>query len=208
MTTRPLSGVIVAIAPHLSASLADAWGSALADPMKSSGITTPRRVAAFLGQIAVESFGFTELEENLNYSAGRLEVVWPKRFPAGSPNIDRCARNPEALANAVYCDRMGNGDEASGDGWTYRGRGLIQITGRANYEALAKADARAADPDWLTTPAGAAVSACWFWTTRKPSLNLLADNWELTAITRAINGGTEGLEERISLSATASRWLS
>jgi putative chitinase len=156
----------------------------------------------------VESFGFTELEENLNYSAGRLEVVWPKRFPAGSPNVDRCARNPEALANAVYCDRMGNGDEASGDGWTYRGRGLIQITGKANYEALAKADARAADPDWLKTPAGAAYSACWFWSTRKPSLNLLADSWELTAITRAINGGTEGLEERISLANAAYRWLS
>jgi putative chitinase len=174
--------------------------------MQSSGITTPRRIAAFLGQIAVESFGFAVLEESLDYSAGRLCEVWPSRFPAGSPNIDRCARNPVALANTVYCDRMGNGDGASGDGWTYRGRGLIQITGRANYEALAKADARAADPDWLTTPTGAAVSACWFWTTRK--LNALADAWELTAITRAINGGTEGLEERISLSATAYRWLS
>jgi putative chitinase len=206
MTTRPLSGAIGAVAPHLSAPLSISWASALADPMQSSGITTPRRVAAFLGQIALESFGFTALEENLDYSAGRLEVVWPKRFPSGSPNADRCARNPEALANTVYCDRLGNGDEASGDGWKYRGRGLIQITGKATYEQIAKADTRAADPDWLKTTAGAAYSACWFWSTRK--LNALADAWELTAITRVINGGTEGLAERIRLSNTAFKWLS
>jgi putative chitinase len=205
MTTRPLSGAIAAVAPHLSEPLSISRASALADPMQSSGIRTPRRIAAFLGQTAVESFGFTELEENLNYSAGRLCQVWPTRFPTATSASD-CNRNPERIANVVYCNRMGNGDFDSGDGWTYRGRGLIQVTGRANYEAIAKADARAADPDWLKTPAGAAYSACWFWSTRK--LNALADSWEITVITKAINGGTEGLEERISLSATAYRWLS
>ena len=201
-----LGGAIAAVAPHLSADACAAWTVALAAPMRSSGLTTPRRIAAFLGQIAVESNGFTALEENLNYSAERLCQVWPSRFTAASAMM--CDGAPKRIADTVYADRMGNGDYASGDGYRYRGRGLIQITGRTNYEALARADARAADPDWLTTPEGAAISACWFWTQRKPSLNALADGWQITAVSRAINGGDNGIHERIALSNAAFRGLS
>lgn len=190
-----LPGVIRAVAPHIDAA---AWATALAPVMRSSGIVTPRRIAMFAGQCAVESAGFTVLEENLNYSAGRLCQVWPARFPtlaAATP----FAGNPQALACCVYADRMGNGDAASGDGWRFCGRGLIQLTGRSNYEAFAKAVTRPVDDviTWVTTPAGAAASACWFWTAR--GLNTLSDAWDVEGVTRRINGGTEGLAAREAL---------
>ena len=129
-----LSAAIGAVAPHMPDAIIGIWTDALSAPMRSSGIVTVNRVAAALGQFSEESGGFSVMQESLNYSAQRLCVVWPNRFPnlvAAAPY----ANNPEALANLVYAGRMGNGDAASGDGWRFRGEGLIQLTGpRSRHE--------------------------------------------------------------------------
>jgi len=150
-----------------------------------------------LGQCAHESANFTALKENLNYSAEGLTKVWPKRFPS----LDAAQpyhRNPEKIANKVYADRMGNGDEASGEGFKYRGRGLIQLTGKTNYQLAS--DSLGVDfieePDLVSTPKYAALTAGWFWD--KNNLNELADAQNWTGLTKKINGGTHGLEDRIA----------
>jgi len=158
-------------------------------------ITTPERVAAFLAQCGHESVDFTVLKENLNYSAKGLVATWPKRFlneEAAMPYN----RDPEKIANRVYADRMGNGDEASGDGWRYRGRGAIQLTGRDNYSSFAKSINKTLDEtvEYLETLSGAVESAAWFW--QRNNLNLLADARDIVTMTRRINGGTIGLEDR------------
>lgn len=188
------------VAPKLSPDQLSEWIDALAGPMLIAEINTPYRIAAFLGQVAHESAGFTVLSENLNYSIEAMCNAWPTRFSElNSAAAAPYARNPEKLANRVYCLRMGNGDEASSDGWRFRGAGLIQITGRGEQTKFAEYVGKTVDEvsAWMQTPDGAAASACWYWTTRK--LNLLADTWSLTRITRAINGGTNGLPERIAL---------
>lgn len=200
--TDPLSSLpaaIHAVAPHADAAT---WAAALAPPMRSSGITTPSRIAAFVGQIAVESGYFTALVEDLNYSAERLCKVWPDQFPT-LDSAWSCFRKPERTANVVYANRMGNGDEASGDGWTFRGRGLIQITGRSNYTSFAAAVHMPLDAavEFAGGPNGAAASACWFWSAR--GLNAWADTWEITAITRRINPALMGAAERIALAHLA-----
>ncbi|TPE62849.1 glycoside hydrolase family 19 protein [Sandaracinobacter neustonicus] len=160
----------------------------LAAPLARFGITTPRRVAAFLAQCHVESAGFTALEENLMYtSATRLRRIWPSRFAdenAATPFV----RNPRRLANRVYANRNGNGPEASGDGWRYRGRGLKQLTGRANYRDAGAATGRpyADKPDLLQDPADAVLTAAWFWQAK--GCNELADAWAIDSITRRVNG--------------------
>lgn len=158
-------------------------------------IGTPKRQAAFIGQCSVESANFTHLQENLNYSAQRLMQVWPSRFP----NISMAqpyANNPEKLANFVYAGRMGNLQD--GDGWKFHGRGLIQLTGRENYANCGSSIGVDIidNPDLLLTPKYAALSAGWFW--NKHGLNLLADAQEYGTMTRRINGGTTGLDERIA----------
>ena len=158
-------------------------------------IGTPKRQAAFIGQCAVESANFTRLQENLKYSAQRLTQVWPSRFPsieAATPY----ANNPEKLANFVYAGRMGNLQD--GDGWQFHGRGLIQLTGRENYENCGNGIGvdLINDPDLLLAPQYAALSAGWFW--GKRGLNALADTQEYGTMTRRINGGTTALEERIA----------
>ena len=193
-----LPAAIGAAAPDLADSAVAVWATTLAPPMRSSGILSPRRVAAFIGQVAHESFGFSVMEENLHYSAARLCQVWPARFVIPTSALcRRCAGNPEALANEVYGGRLGN--VRQGDGWLFHGRGLIQLTGRANYQALATALGKnVADmPAYVATPAGAAASACWFWTNH--ALNGLADSWAITAITVRVCGGTNGLPDRIEL---------
>jgi putative chitinase len=194
-----LASVIRAVAPHADAA---AWAAALAPAMRSAGIVTPKRVAMFVSQCAAESAGFTVLAENLNYHAERLCAVWPSRFPSVAAAAP-FALEPERLACRVYADRMGNGAEESGDGWTFRGAGLIQLTGRANYTLFAKAAGRDLDScsAWLQTPAGAAASACWFWSTR--GLNGFADAWDIEGTTRRINGGVEGLAARQVLAKVA-----
>jgi putative chitinase len=190
------------VAPHLADDERAAWVAALAEPLRKADITTPRCLAAFLGQCAVESGGFRDLEEDLSYSAARLCQVWPSRFP-NAETAETCALQPEALANRVYANRMGNGDEASGDGWRFRGRGLIQITGRAAYETFARAANMTLDQvlGHAATRQGAADSAVWFWSTNQ--LNTLANTWSLDLITRKINGGTTGAAERTRLCEAA-----
>ena len=191
-----LVAALRAAAPGLSPAHAAAWAGALAAPMADGKINTPRRIAGFLGQCAVESDGFTTTAENLNYShAARICAVWPSRFAntdAAAPYVNA----PEALANCVYADRMGNGQPASGDGWRYRGLGLIQITGREEYAAFAQAIGRTVDDAaaYAATPAGAAASGVWFWGWK--ALNPIADAWDMQTLTRRINGGLIGLPDR------------
>lgn len=190
-----LDAVLHAVAPHLTEAERRTWGAALAPPLRRSAIAAPRCVAAFLGQCAVESGGFRLLEENLNYSAARLCQVWPSRFPTQEAAA-ACAMRPEALANAVYANRMGNGGTESGDGWRFRGRGLIQLTGRQSYERFARAMGIGLDQavEHAATLQGAADSAAWFWSAQ--GLNALASTWSIDLITRKINGGSEGAPER------------
>lgn len=157
-------------------------------------ISTPERQAMFLAQTAHESGNFAFLEENLNYRAASLGKVWPKKFPPGV--AEQYGGNPQKIANRAYADRMGNGPESSGDGWAYRGRGLIQLTGKDNYRACGKALGfdLVADPDLVTQSPFVVLSAGWFWDTRK--LNQWADQKDVLTVTKKINGGTLGLEDR------------
>jgi putative chitinase len=176
----------------------DQWCSALNKLLPEYSIDTPERVAAFLAQCAHESGGFVFLKENLNYRAASLRKVFTKYFPtdalaeqyAGQPN------KAEAIANRVYANRMGNGPEESGDGYRYCGRGLIQLTGRNNYESFA--DSIESTPEevsaYLETFEGAVQSACWFWETT--NLNPYADPDDIKTMTTRINGGFIGLEDR------------
>jgi putative chitinase len=193
---------LAAVAPHLQANEHTAWAEVLGPPLLRAGITTSRGIAAFLGQCAAESAGFHELEEDLRYSASRLCQVWPNHFPTPEA-AGTCAMRPEVLANRVYADRMGNGSEASGDGWRFRGRGLLQLTGRAMYDGFAQAMGMTLDQAvaYAATPAGAADSAVWFWTANQ--LNTLANSWSIDLLTRKINGGTDGAAERKRLSEAA-----
>jgi putative chitinase len=158
-------------------------------------INTKERVAGFLAQCGHESAGFTVLQENLNYGAKGLRGVFGKYFPDDA-TAAKYERKPEMIANKVYGGRMGNGPEASGDGYKYRGRGAIQLTGHDNYAAFAKAIGKDMDETikYLETIDGAIESACWFW--KKNGLNEIADKKDILAMTKKINGGTIGLEDR------------
>jgi putative chitinase len=195
-----LPRVIGAVAPHVDSA---AWSAALAPPMQSSGITTPNRISMFIGQCAIESRYFEALDEDLFYStAEEIWKTWPKHFAdqgEAAPYIGR----PEDLANRVYANRMGNGDAASGDGWRFRGGGLMQITGRDAYEGFGRAEPRARDPDWVRTMQGAAESACWFWVANK--LNALSDLCDIPAVTKRVNGGLLGLQAREEMVEAALR---
>jgi putative chitinase len=167
---------------------------ALSDAMDEFGIDTPARMAMFLAQCAHESSYFRLTRENLNYSADGLRKIFPKYFR--DRDADDYHRQPEKIANVVYSSRMGNGDEESGDGWRYCGRGFIQLTGKSNYDACGAAlgvDLHD-NPDYLETPEGAARSAAWFW--HKNGLNKYADSDDIVGATKRINGGTIGLEDR------------
>ncbi|QDK32694.1 glycoside hydrolase family 19 protein [Sphingomonas sp. IC081] len=163
--------------------------------MERFQINTPRRVAAFLGQLAHESAGFTRMIENLNYSAKRLREVWPSRFPSAGVAA-QYANRPGAIGARAYGSRMGNGDEVSGEGFKFRGRAWIMVTGRNNYLAVAKAMGMTLDETvtYLETPAGAFMASAWWWQTHR--LNELADGWQITASTKVINGGENGLKDR------------
>jgi len=165
--------------------------------LNSYHVNTPLRVAHFMAQIEHES-GLKPISENLNYSADRLLVIFPKYF-ISKEDANRYARQPERIANRVYANRMGNGSEISGDGWKYRGRGFIQITGKDNYTMLSK-DTRIdflSKPDLLLQEANSMISALWFW--NKNKLNDLADKNDIVGITKRINGGQNGIEHRKEL---------
>lgn len=172
------------------------WHQALVQLLPDYGINTSERVAAFLAQCAHESGQFQAIHENLNYKAASLQKVFPKYFPT-QELAEQYAKQPEKIANRVYANRMGNGDESSGDGWRYCGRGLIQLTGRDNYQAFADSVQGNLEDvaDYLATFEGAVQSACWFWETN--DLNALADLGDIKTMTKRINGGYLGLEDRI-----------
>ena len=173
----------------------DDLAEALTESFDKYEINTVNRAAGFLAQCGHESAGFTVLQENLNYSADGLNKIFKKYFPTVA-DATPYARNPEKIANKVYGGRMGNGPESSGDGYKFRGRGAIQLTGRDNYTQFAKAvgltvDEAVAD---LETLDGAIESACWFW--KKNGLNGICDKDDIVTMTKRINGGTIGLDDR------------
>ena len=174
--------------------LAEKWCVALRYTCSNFYINTPERVAGFLAQVGHESGGFRVTTEDLHYRAEALTRVWPQRFPPGV--AESYAMQPEKIANRAYADRMGNGDEASGNGWAYRGRGLIQLTGKDNYAAFSlEANNEAlTKPDLVAEVELAALSAGWFWS--RNGLNTLADNKDIVGMTVKINGGTNGLDDR------------
>ncbi len=178
------------------------WTTTLGVAMDRYDITSPERIAAFLAQVAHESCEFRRLAENLNYSAKGLMDTWPKRFPT-LDKANAYARQPEKIANYVYANRMGNGDQQSGDGWRFRGRGLLQITGRENYRSSQDALGLPLEerPELLEEPAPAALAAGFYW--KSHGLNALADDRsddndgaDFVSITKKINGGTNGLKSR------------
>ena len=172
---------------------ADNFADALNSAMTAHGITTTEQRAAFLAQVSVESGDLRNTVENLNYSAQRLTEVWPSRFPTiGSATP--YARNAEALANNVYANRLGNGDTASGDGYVFRGRGLMQVTGRDNYRAAG----HEADPESLAEPQTAADTAAGFWANNGLNGRTQAElgRAEFNAVSRTVNGGNHGSNER------------
>lgn len=194
MTIENLQSIMPKASPeHLNKYL-----DALNEEMQKAEINTPLRVAHFIAQLAHESGNFRYHTENLNYSAKALRAVFGKYFPTND-EAEAYERQPEKIANRVYADRMGNGDEASGEGWKYRGRGLIQLTGKDNYTRCSAA----LDLDLVNEPEQVAenpniavAAAAWFWNQRK--LNDYADQDDVKAITKRINGGYHGLENRMN----------
>ena len=174
----------------------DNWLEALNEILPDYEINTPKRVAAFIAQCAHESGGFKFLKENLNYRAESLLKIFPKYFKTLA-EANQYARQPEKIANKIYGGRMGNGPESSGDGFRYCGRGLIQLTGKDNYTWFAASLEIPVEEaaEYLQTFEGAVQSACWFWETNK--LNQWADKGDIINLTKRINGGTIGLEDRI-----------
>lgn len=188
-------GEFKAVIPDVNWTYAQNYIGLLVTVLPKYGIDTPLRQAHFLAQVAHESGGFKFVEENLNYSAKALYGVFRKYFP----NLEAAegyARQKQKIANKVYANRLGNGSEASGDGWKYRGRGLIQLTGKANYQSFSNSagiDA-VANPEQVATPEYAMASACWYWQSRK--INQYADADDLYMVTKRVNGGTNGIESR------------
>lgn len=177
----------------------DYWYGAMVQILPEYEINTPERVAAWLAQTAHESGYFKFLKENLNYRATSLRKVFGKYFPTDALAEDYASRpnKQEAIANRVYANRMGNGDEASGDGFRYLGRGLIQLTGKNNYTLFAASIDTPLEeiPEYLQTFEGAVQSACWFWD--QNNLNRFADTRDIVTMSKRINGGTIGMEDRI-----------
>ena len=173
------------------------WVDALNGAFDQFNINTPQRQASFIGQCGHECNNFKVLEENLNYKAEALMRLWRGRFPTIEV-ANQYAKNPQKIANKVYASRMGNRDEASGDGYRFRGRGCIQLTGHANYYHAGQACGVdfVMQPDLVATPQYAALTAGWFWATH--GLNAYADAADYLTMTKRINGGTIGLDQRIA----------
>jgi len=211
------------VAAGVKQATAQKWVDAVAAACQEFNINTPQRIAGFLSQCAHESGGFERLQENLNYSADGMAGIWPRRFavlgPDGKP-VKKDGKNqpnkfalalhrkPEMIANVVYSGRMGNGPTESGEGWKYRGRGLKQLTGKTNHSNCSKGLGvdLVDNPDLLLEPIYAARSAAWFWSTNK--CNVFADAEDMEGLTRRINGGLIGLEDRKKRYASAMRSFS
>ena len=176
------------------------WSEPLTTTFVKFGMVSPKEQACFIGQASHESGHFRLLVENLNYRAETLMKLWPKRFPT-MDEANKYARNPEKIANHIYCNRMGNRDESSGDAWRFRGRGLFQLTGHDNYWHAGQALQQdfVMNPDLVATPMFAALSAGWFWKTH--GCDKLVDSPE--QMCKRINGGLIGLQDIIAQSAKA-----
>lgn len=197
--------ILQEIAPNARDDVLEAFATTMSEVFEEYGINTPLRAAHFLAQAAHECGEFTVFAENLNYSAKRLVEVFPKYFRDVDPNA--YARKPEKIANRVYANRMGNGDEESGDGYAYRGRGIFQLTGRSNYRTIGEAldiDLEG-DPDQALASDVAVLVALQYWKSR--GLNALADKDDIVGVTKKINGGTIGLDHRKQLLKAAKKAL-
>jgi putative chitinase len=174
----------------------DAWYAAMVKVFPKYGINTPNRVAGFIAQCAHESVNFTVLEENLNYGAGQLDKVFAKYFVKAGRNAAEYAKQPEKIANIVYASRLGNGDSASGEGYKFRGRGIIQLTGKDNYTNFGKSVGKTPDEviEYVKTLDGALESACWFWNSR--NINAACDSNDIVKMSKLVNGGDIGLADR------------
>lgn len=188
--------LLQALCPKTKATVLQQYVDALHDVAEYYDMyDNPRRVAGFLAQVAHESGGFNFVKENLNYGAKGLMTTFKKYFP-NEELAKQYERKPEKIANRVYANRMANGDESSGDGYRFCGRGLIQLTGRANYTKFAQDLGISIEETvaYLETPAGAVSSAGWFWDNN--NLNQYCDSDDFVTLTKRINGGTIGLEDR------------
>jgi putative chitinase len=211
------------VAAGVKQATAEKWARAVSLACQEFGIDTAQRIAGFLSQCAHESGGFERLQENLNYSADGMAGIWPKRFAVLGPDkkpIKKDGKNqpnkfalalhrkPEMIANVVYSGRMGNGPTESGEGWKYRGRGLKQLTGKDNHRACSEGLGvdLVENPDLLLDPVYAARSAAWFWATNK--CNSFADSGDIEGLTKRINGGLIGIDDRKKRYAGAMRSLS
>jgi len=173
-----------------------ALAEALNEVFPKYDINTANRAAGFIAQCGHESAGFTVLKENLNYSAQSLNAVFPKYFKNAGRDAEEYHRQPEKIANVIYANRMGNGDTESGEGYKFRGRGAIQLTGKDNYSKFASSIGMDIDDaiEYIETLQGAIESACWFWKTN--NINKFCDDDDILTMTKRINGGTIGLEDR------------
>ena len=183
------------------------WMQPLNETFERFGITTVDEQAAFIGQYSHESNHFRTLQENLNYRPETLHQLWPQRFPT-MEIAAQYAHQPEKIANKVYANRMGNRDEASGDGFRFHGRGLPQLTGHDLYFHFGQfiGEDLVANPDLVATPKYAAMAGGWYWKTHNLSAAADAEDW--VKVTKIINGGTFGLEERVALTKHAIAVLS
>ena len=172
------------------------WYSAMLEILPLWEVNTIERVSGFIAQCGHESGGFRVLSENLNYSAKALNTIFPKYFKRAGREANEYHRQPEKIANVIYANRMDNGDASSGDGWTFRGGGILQLTGRYNYTEFGKAVDKTPEEavEYVRTKAGALDSACWFWDTN--NINKYCDNQDIVGMTKRINGGTIGLDDR------------
>ena len=172
------------------------WYDSMCEILPLWGVDTVERVAGFIAQCGHESGGFRVLSENLNYSAKALNTIFPKYFKRAGRDANDYHRQPEKIANVIYANRMDNGDTDTGDGWKFRGGGILQLTGRYNYTQFGKAVEKTAEEavEYVRTKAGALDSACWFWD--ENNINDYCDRQDIVGMTKRINGGTIGLEDR------------
>lgn len=187
--------ILKAVNPKTKVATLEKFVEPLNQVVEHYEINTPERMAAFIAQLSHESGGFNYIKENLNYSAKGLMTTFKKYFPT-EELAKQYERKPEKIANRVYANRMGNGPESSGDGWKFCGRGLIQLTGKDNYTRFSAAIEMDIDDcvAYLETPEGACSSAGWFWHSNK--LNTFCDRGDFVGLTKRINGGTIGLQDR------------
>tara|TARA_R110000772_G_scaffold54759_4_gene125039 strand:- start:168 stop:1028 length:861 start_codon:yes stop_codon:yes gene_type:complete len=191
-TARQVSEIL-----DMKKDMAIEWHNAMTEILPKYDINTPERVAGFIAQTGHESNGYRVLTENLNYSAKALNGLFSKYFARAGRDANDYHRQPEKIANVIYAGRMDNGDTNSGDGWKFRGGGILQLTGRYNYTQFGQSVGMSAEQatDYVRTPTGALESACWFWKTN--DLNKYCDRNDIVKLSKRVNGGTIGLEDRV-----------